>query len=549
MAAITVVAAVLAGVAVRSLVPRPRREHVAVMAFGPGTAAQLEASVAEPLEAALDGLEGLRLLETFCLPGRVRLDLELGPGPGVPETLERLQQRLEAVAGLPAGVAPIINQVQARSTYRYILSSADRPMLDLGGLHERLATELLKLPGVSGIQICGPAPEWVVAVDPARAEHLGAGIEAVEEALVGRSPSPSEVQVVLPPKRWSPEELLHLPLRLGSKAPVSLEDVAVQRRAVAPAGCRAFRSGAEVIESIVGLREEEDERATIAKIEAWFRQMGLPSGVRIEVLGKVPVVEAWSQASSTQEVLRAVSQVSVAADWVVEVGPGSSLRWVAPRPRSQWPGGGPDPVEELTAALVAHPGLVYAGVDDPGHGVRAIRLRIAGQDLEVLERLARQTRQALLAIRDARLVPASPEAGVERLVVDRERAARLGVDPARAVDAFAVATEGRVLAALEDRDLGSIPVRLRWTLEERAARDLSRIQVEGSGASRVTLDQVAKVQLEKQTILRRQGHERFVEVVVEVDHAREPDVRRQAAAALGGIALPQGVHLDWPEDP
>lgn len=178
-----------------------------------------------------------------------------------------------------------------------------------------------------------------------------------------------------------------------------------------------------------------------------------------------------------------------------------------------------------------------------------VSVSVHGEDLDVLDRVARQVGAAIGATSGAadvqvKAVPGTPALGV---TLDPERMALHGVSPADAGDAIRAAfvgiNAGRI--ALADRT-----VDVDVTLSPEARRDpeaLGRVLVRGANGQAVPLEQIATISLG--TARELIAHEGGLRRQVVTANVRGGDVAGFVARAKARIdrdvKLPQGVYLSW----
>jgi HME family heavy-metal exporter len=156
---------------------------------------------------------------------------------------------------------------------------------------------------------------------------------------------------------------------------------------------------------------------------------------------------------------------------------------------------------DLRARLAMLPVTVAIGqpishrIEEVMSGVRAqIALKIFGDDLETLRRLAGQTYEGMRQIHGLADVNIEQQVDIPqlRIRVDYDRARMLGVTPTRIVDAAATLSDGHVVAQVVD-GARRFDVLLRLADNDRSAVGLAGLQIE-TPKGRIPLSQVATVE-------------------------------------------------------
>lgn len=177
--------------ATRTTVELPRLQ---VFAMWPGAAPEvIEAYVTSPLEAAVQGVRGVRRVDSWSRDDFASLSVELEPRADVQLARLGILERIELLRPeLPPGVAP-------PSVSNYVpegLEEAPLLQLSVSGpytagtlqrlLEERVSPRLSAVPGVAGVQVRGGAELGVsVSYDPGLLRRVGISPFALSEAIAG----------------------------------------------------------------------------------------------------------------------------------------------------------------------------------------------------------------------------------------------------------------------------------------------------------------------------------------------------------------------------
>jgi multidrug efflux pump subunit AcrB len=242
------------------LLPEIHYPQVRVISDIPGqTSGVIEESVNEPIEAALSGVPGIVQLESRSGDGRSYLDLFFAPGYDLDRALRDVTQavaraRSQIPATFPDPRVFAVSTLQEPSL-QFAFGSSTLPV---GELRQRIRSSLVPrlraLPGVEAVYIGREEiPELVVALDPARQQAAGIGLDAVEAVLLqATEPPPASAMrtggfegiVVLGDGGWDPADLAARPVSaFGGSTSVPLGSFASVYRARSEESLRTRLNG------------------------------------------------------------------------------------------------------------------------------------------------------------------------------------------------------------------------------------------------------------------------------------------------------------------
>ncbi|WP_422462384.1 efflux RND transporter permease subunit [Endozoicomonas sp. ALB115] len=166
------------------LFPDIDRPHLSVEVFWRAAAPEeIESEVTDPLEQALKGLPGLKMMESDSGSGRVEIDMEFALGTDMQETLLEVINRLNRVSGLPDNIrGPFVNNNGSNDSLTWFflqqLPGNDRSIKSYQGLIDsRVKPVLESIPGVAGVAVRGEGEQQLdIVFDPWRAAELGVTI-------------------------------------------------------------------------------------------------------------------------------------------------------------------------------------------------------------------------------------------------------------------------------------------------------------------------------------------------------------------------------------
>ncbi len=339
--------------------------------------------------------------------------------------------------------------------------------------------------------------------------------------------------------KWLYEPLLHRVLKARHAV------VGAAALLVLMCGFAASRMGAEFIPN---LDEGDLAIETVRPVST-----GVETAVAMQIqlnrtLGKLPEVKTVFARNGTAE---------VATDLMP---PGRSDTYVMLKPHAEWPDPGKPKtqlVEEIEAAARTVPGTVY-GFSQPIQlrfnelisGVRSdVALKIFGDDLDELVRLAAAGQRILSAIPGAQDVKAEQASGLPLLTIEPRRTelARYGLTVANVQDVVSAALGGKETGLIYEGD-ARYPLEVR--LPERMRTDpdlLKRLPLARPGGGYVPLAEVADIRSsEGPNQVSRENGKRFIVVMANV-RGRDlagfvSDARKQVA---GKLTLPPGYYVEY----
>jgi heavy metal efflux system protein len=270
-------------------------------------------------------------------------------------------------------------------------------------------------------------------------------------------------------------------------------------------------------------------------------------------------LEAERALMSVPEVTKVVTRTGRTEGSIDPQGPEASDMFVILKPRQEWRAGmTPEKlVEELDRALIGHspsqsPAFsqpIEMRVNDLIAGVKSdVALKIYGDDLIVMARVAEQLQKVLADTPGSADVKREIPTGMPtlRVVVDRDRAARLGVSPRAVLDAVEVARAGQVVGRFYEGERTFDMVLKIGGDQVTGERELARFPILTASGQLVPLSSVATLKVERGLFqISREKLRRRLVVEANV-RGRDlvgfvADAKQRAAA----IKLPPGVELQW----
>jgi cobalt-zinc-cadmium resistance protein CzcA len=265
--------------------------------------------------------------------------------------------------------------------------------------------------------------------------------------------------------------------------------------------------------------------------------------------------------ASFPEVTKVVSQAGAPDDGTDTGGFGNTEYFVDLKPKDQWRPVFHQDKEELIAAmdreLEKHPGAFWNfsqpiedNVDETMTGTKGgLCAKLYGPDLDVLEQKGEQIKEVMAnidGVKDLGLQRDSGQPNID-LTVDRQAAARFGINVADIQDAIQTAVGGNpVSQVLQGEAVYNVVVRYQKPYRD-TKEAIQNIRLLAPSGERVSLAQVTKAQIRDDAYdIYREDGSRYVAIRFEV---RGRDLGTTVKEAIDKIAknvqLPRGYHLEW----
>lgn len=259
------------------------------------------------------------------------------------------------------------------------------------------------------------------------------------------------------------------------------------------------------------------------------------------------------------EVVKVITRTGRTEGSIDPQGPEASDVFVILKPRHEWRHGmTPETlVEELERALVGHaPSQSMAfsqpiemRVNDLIAGVKSdVALKIFGDDLAVMSKLAEQLQKAIADTPGAADVKREMPTGLPtlRVIINRDRAARLGVSPRAVLDAVEVARAGQVVGRFfEGERTFDIVLKIGGDIVT-GEREIGRFPIATSNGNLVPLSSVADIVVERGLFqISREKLRRRLVVEANVRGRDLVGFVADAKQRVAAIKVPPGVELQW----
>jgi cobalt-zinc-cadmium resistance protein CzcA len=261
----------------------------------------------------------------------------------------------------------------------------------------------------------------------------------------------------------------------------------------------------------------------------------------------------------TAEVVTVVNRIGRPEGAVDPAGPESSDVFVILRPKDQWRKGLTEAalIDELAERVNARvPATINAftqpiemRVNDLIAGVKSdVAIKLYGDDLAMLSELAEKVRRAVMHVRGATDVKVEVPFGLPavRVVVDRDRMARLGILSGDVLDVVAMSRAGvRVGEVREGERIFDLVLRLGGE-EVQTSSDLARLPLVTRHGTLVPLAMAASVADERTVVqISREQMRRRLLVQANVRGRDIVGFVNEAQSEVAKIAFPRSVEVQW----
>ncbi len=265
--------------------------------------------------------------------------------------------------------------------------------------------------------------------------------------------------------------------------------------------------------------------------------------------------------ASFPEVTEVVSQIGRPDDGTDVTGFSNTEYYVGLKPKKEWRGVFHENKDELIAAmnreLVKTPGVIWNfsqpisdNMEEAVSGVKGeLAVKIYGDDLQTLEDKGNQIVSIMSKIKGVEDLGLDRALGQPNLnyVVNREAAARYGINVSDVQDAIQTAVGGMAVSQVLDKE-ARYDVVPRYKAEYRSTADaINNIRLLAPSGERVSLAQLTTLTTHDGAgLIQREGGQRYVAVKYSV---RGRDLGSTVQEAIRDVnqqvKLPSGYHLDW----
>lgn len=294
---------VLAGAAFFSLLPRDLFPNlvlptIQLLIQGPGRgAAELELTVAQPVEQALAGLPGVRRTTSTVQSGIVQIVVAFESDSDPWRSRQLVAEKLaQVVGGFPEGTTPPLMTSAAGRLQEIQELVLEGPAIDPMRLRDHavkvLVPRLQSIAGVARVEMLGgEGRQLQISISPERMRTSGVSLEQVIEALDGTDRDVSAGVLEIRDKQWNveiaslaagPEEIGHLPVH-GAFGLIALAEIAEIREAPEFRTGLARYQGFEAVSMRVVKQPNAETLRTAAAVRASLPELqaSLPEGMEL----------------------------------------------------------------------------------------------------------------------------------------------------------------------------------------------------------------------------------------------------------------------------
>ncbi len=222
------------------------------------------------------------------------------------------------------------------------------------------------------------------------------------------------------------------------------------------------------------------------------------------------------------------------------------------KPRSERQRSAEEVADEFRKELSKIPGVEYNVSTETGMysmgGGGGLQIKLKGDDLAVLERLADQAVRLVSQVPGTREVESSLSKGRPEIevVVDRDRAGAYGLSVAHIASSVKAAVDGEVATRYR---VGGDEIDVRVRLAEDARRnfaDLENLVITSPTGEQVSIRDVAQLRMgEGPTTINRENQARTVTISGKLVGRDLGSVVKDARAKLAGLPLPPGYTVEY----
>ena len=157
------------------------------MSYPGATPDDVERTIIIPIEQALEGLSGIKEIESDARSGRARIDVTPDRDTDIRQLLEEVQRRIETVRAFPnESERPTITIPNTESYFEVItvVVHGDLGESDILRITNQVRDDILTLPGISQVEINGNRDREIsIETDPEVLRGFGLSIEDLDNAI------------------------------------------------------------------------------------------------------------------------------------------------------------------------------------------------------------------------------------------------------------------------------------------------------------------------------------------------------------------------------
>lgn len=272
------------------------------MIWSGATAEDVEASITNPIEQAINGLDGVKRMNSTSSDGAATIVLEYEQGYDLAEAEDELRQEIDQIRNLPStGEEVKVRRIARYDTVSQLLLTGDVDLSQLRDLAHRFKRELLEA-GIAKITIDGlPEEEIAIQVPTVRLRELGLSLNDVSRRIqaasrdvpvgnAGREEQARQLRFI--EQRRSARDFEDLPVISDSNGRlVRLADIATIERRQRDNQVSYSLNGQPAINLHLKRSSTSDTLKAARILESWLEQTraNLPPSIKLVVFD-----EQWS---------------------------------------------------------------------------------------------------------------------------------------------------------------------------------------------------------------------------------------------------------------
>ena len=150
----------------KDMFPRMERNSIQVTAVYPGAApVEVEKGVILPIEAALQGLSGVKEMRSTANRDLARVDLDIEPSEDINEVIMRVEDRISGILNFPDDLEkPSVSKLEDISWVTGVAVSGTLDKFQRKRLGQEIRDELLALPEVKKVMLWG-VDDYEIAIE------------------------------------------------------------------------------------------------------------------------------------------------------------------------------------------------------------------------------------------------------------------------------------------------------------------------------------------------------------------------------------------------
>lgn len=158
----------------RQMFPNFEINYISVTASYPGVSAQeIEETILIKVEESLKDVTEIKKAVTDAYRGGGQVTLEIDTKANLMEVLDKVKQRVDAIASFPKAMEPIkVTQIEFKQDVIGMVLSGNTSLMELKTISKQIEKELLQLNDVSLVEVSSPPDEIGIEIHPTSFEPM-----------------------------------------------------------------------------------------------------------------------------------------------------------------------------------------------------------------------------------------------------------------------------------------------------------------------------------------------------------------------------------------